>query len=307
MSNHISFVLKPNAPFRLDLTVWCLRRRQENLVDQWNNGTYERVLGFDDKPVKVTLRQISSLDDPELEVTVTGAELTPKTKLAVTTSLERMLSIDLDLSAFYKFALSNQKLKPLVQRFRGLKPPRFPTLFEALVNGIVCQQISLDVGIRLLNRLTVDYGVPFQMKEETSYAFPSPETMEKAEVGALQRLGLSGNKAKALVGLSKEIAEKRLDIEGLSNLSNEDLRDQLDSLRGVGPWTVDYVMLRGLGHIEVFPVGDSGARGNLRRWLNLKEQDYESVDRFLNSVKPYGGLVYFLLLINKLAQRGYIQ
>ena len=49
-------------------------------------------------------------------------------------------------------------LGPLAERMRGLKPPRFPTVFEALVNGIACQQLSLAVGIHLLNRLTADRG-----------------------------------------------------------------------------------------------------------------------------------------------------
>ncbi len=67
-----------------------------------------------------------------------------------------------DLSGFYRFARSGEPLAPLAQRFRGFKPPRFLTLFEALVNGITCQQLSLTVGIIVLNRLVEHYGRELQ-------------------------------------------------------------------------------------------------------------------------------------------------
>jgi hypothetical protein len=66
--------------------------------------------------------------------------------------LERLLGIRIDLTEFYRLAARDGNLGPLAERFRGLKPPRLPTLFEGLVNGIACQQMSLTLGILLLNR-----------------------------------------------------------------------------------------------------------------------------------------------------------
>ena len=73
-----------------------------------------------------------------------------------------MLGLDIDLSEFYRFADHDPGLQGLVRDFRGAKPPRYPSLFEALVNAIAGQQISLTVAIHLLNRLTQAYrrGLP---------------------------------------------------------------------------------------------------------------------------------------------------
>jgi DNA-3-methyladenine glycosylase II len=70
-----------------------------------------------------------------------------------------LLGLQVDLEPFYRLAATDVRLSALAERFRGLKPPRFPTLFEALVNAIACQQITLTFGIRLLNRLAERYGL----------------------------------------------------------------------------------------------------------------------------------------------------
>src|SRR6185369_15160926 len=69
----IRFSLRPVMPFRLDFTVWALRRRSQNAVDLWHNATYCRVLALDDQPVLVSVTQRKTT----LNVTVTGEDLSP--------------------------------------------------------------------------------------------------------------------------------------------------------------------------------------------------------------------------------------
>ena len=56
-----------------------------------------------------------------------------------------------------ELAEADARLGVLARRFRGMKPPRFATVFEAIVNGFACQQLSLEVGLELLNRLAAKY------------------------------------------------------------------------------------------------------------------------------------------------------
>ena len=77
----------------------------------------------------------------------------------VTAVLERLLGLRQDLHEFYACAAHDPRLNGLVRRFSGLKPPRLPTVFEALLNGITCQQLSLTVGILLLSRLAQCCGL----------------------------------------------------------------------------------------------------------------------------------------------------
>ena len=76
-------------------------------------------------------------------------------------------------------------------------------------------------------------------------------------------------------------------------------------LRGVGRWTAEYVLLRGLGRLHVFPGDDVGAQKRLARWLGRPSAlDYAGVRRAVRRWQPYAGLVYFHLLLDGLSQAG---
>ena len=69
-------------------------------------------------------------------------------------------------------AAGDERLRPLADRFRGMKPPRFPTMFEAVINAFACQQLSLEVGLELLNRLAAIAGATFQKTAGHPLRFP---------------------------------------------------------------------------------------------------------------------------------------
>ncbi len=301
----VSFQLKPVAPFRLDLTVWALRRRANNIVDRWDGKTYHRLLPLGGQAIDIAVTQTGLPGDPELNIEAACAELSSKIKPALVKIVERILGTQRDLSEFYQVAAHDEQLASLVKRFCGLKPPRFPTLFEAVVNGIACQQITLTLGILLLNRLATNYGVSFQEENISVYAFPRPEDLAVLEPEDIRKLGLSYNKARAIIELAQMIDDGRLDIEELETLDDEVALMRLRQLRGVGRWTAEYVLLRGLGRIHLFPGDDVGARKNLQRWLKLNEPlSYEDVRRILSRWEPHSGFLYFHLLLDRLAEEG---
>lgn len=301
----LSFDLKPLPPFRLDLTIWALRRRQENILDRWDGTTYRRVLVLDGKPVEIAVVQKGKPDEPELSITVTGLQLSSGTVSALAALLERMLGIRVDVSGFYRLAQNDSQLEYLASQFHGLKPPRFPTLFEALVNGIACQQVSLTQGIRLLNKLVMACGKTVERQDTIAYAFPQPEDIAGLEPDAFRKLGFSRQKARALLELAHKIIDEHVDLEEMITLNDDDALSRLCALRGVGRWTAEYVLLRGMGRLHVFPGDDSGARNKLRNWLGVEEKlDYKSVNSILARWNPYGGFIYFHLLLNDLAQEG---
>lgn len=294
----IRFSVRPIPPFRLDLTVWALRRRSMNAVDRWDGATYQRVLAVDDAPVLVTVAQRGMM----LDITVIGKYLSPSVRQRAARTLERLLGIRTDLSRFYEFSQPYMRLNELTMRFRGVKPPRFATAFEALVNGITCQQLSLTVGIILLNRLAKRCGLPFS---PGICAFPRPHDLARLDPADLRPLGYSGGKARALVEMAQSIVAGQIDLEDLTQLDNPQCVERLVALRGVGRWTAEYVLLRGLGRIDVFPGDDVGARNNLERWLGLRKKlDYEGVKRVLKEWRGYGGLVFLHLLLKGLDETG---
>ena len=303
--SRIIFSLEPTPPFRLDLTAWAIRRRPGNEVDFWDGETYKRVLAVRSKPVLISVTQPGGVDAPRLEVTASGAYQGALAKDAIVFALERLLGLRIDLTAFYERAAKHPRLYELSNRFRGLKPPRFPTVWEGVVNGIACQQLSLTVGILLLNRLSAACGLAFEGSTGVRYAFPRPDELAVAAPETVRSLGFSAAKTRALIELGQEISAGRLDLESLADLDNDQAVSQLVELRGVGRWTAEYTLLRGLGRIDLFPGDDIGARNNLERWMRLRKPlDYDRVARVISKWKPYGGLIYFHLLLDRIARAG---
>jgi DNA-3-methyladenine glycosylase II len=295
-----ALLLEPVPPFRLDLTVWTLRRRPDNLVDRWDGQTYRRVLPLPGGPVEVAVTQTGPPDAPRLRATWDGSGRAA-VKAAVTAALERLLGLRVDLSGWYRRAARRGRMGRLARRFVGMKPPRMASVFEAAVNAMACQQVTLTLGIRLLNRLVENYGA-------AGRAFPRPEDLAGATPAALRRLGFSTQKGRAMIELARSVAGGRLDLEGLAALSDEEAVARLRELRGVGRWTAEYVLLRGLGRLHVFPGDDVGGRNNLRRYLNLSDPlDYDSTRRALESLQGYGGLIYLHLLLDRLAEAGHVR
>ena len=105
-----TFHLEPVPPFRLDLTVWTLRRRPDNAVDRWDGQTYRRVLPLPAGLVEVAVTQVGLPETPQLRVVVEGQPLRSPVKAAVASALERLLGLGIDLTAFYRFAARQEWL-----------------------------------------------------------------------------------------------------------------------------------------------------------------------------------------------------
>ena len=302
-----SFVLLPVPPFRLDLTVWALRRRPANQIDRWDGHTFRRVLEIDHEPAEVSVQQDGPADRARLLVSVSAHSLSSSGQKEVKNQLERMLGLRRDLSSFYRLAKQDPKIAPLVDEFRGLKPPRFPTEFEAVANGIACQQLSLSVGILLLSRLAGKYGQTLGSSGAGVRSFPSPEDLSGARFRSLKALGFSGHKAEFLLAIATKLRRGNLDLEKLEHCDDETALDILEQQPGIGRWTAEYVLLRGLGRLNVFPGDDVGARNNLSRFLGRRKPlDYEGVRRVVAEWQPYAGFIYFHLLLRRIRDAGWM-
>jgi DNA-3-methyladenine glycosylase II len=303
-----SLILRPRAPFRLDLTVWTLRRRALNEVDAWDGSTYHRVLVVDGKPIEVAVTQTGGTETPALHLTLTGAGKRRNARLEARAILAKMLSLELDVDPFYTLAASDPVLASLAGRFRGVRPPRFASVFECLVNAVALQQLSLAAGLTLLNRLSRTYGACSPATGNCLCAFPEPAELAHAQPGSIRALGFSLRKATTIVAIADAANQGGLDLESLATRDDEQVVETLSQIPGIGRWSAEYTLLRGLGRLHVFPGDDVGARKSLARWLGLTEPlDYTGVQHAVAGWRPFAGLVYFHLLLERLAARGDIE
>ncbi|MGQ9695817.1 MAG: DNA-3-methyladenine glycosylase family protein [Thermodesulfobacteriota bacterium] len=298
------FFLTPLPPFSLNFTVWILRRRPHNYWDLWDGKIYRRVFFLRGQPLEVSVLQEGSIDNPKLKVFVTGRKINSPILVSLKSSLQQILGLEVDLTKFYEMAQNDPFLRPLVIKFWGFKPTRYPSVFEALVNAITCQQFTLDAGINLLGKLVEKWGAA--LDEHRAHSFPLAYDLASLAIADLRPLGFSQQKARAIIELANLVKEG-LDLERFNAYTDEEVLKNLQQLRGVGRWTAEYVLLRGLGRIHIFPGDDLGIRSKLVSWLKIKEPlDYAGVMNILRKWHPFGGLVYFLLLLKGLEEKGKI-
>lgn len=292
----------------MDLTVWALRRRKSNIIDRWDGHRYTRIIVAENDPIKVTAHQEGPPGDPEIVIILqseNGIDL--KLQNDIDLLVNKMLGLTIDLRPFYKLADANDLLRPLAAQFSGLRPPRFSGLFEALLNAIACQQITLDVGLLVLNRLAERFGKRFEDEDGIFHAFPRPEDLKDVPEGDIKSLGFSHNKAMAIKGLASDILDEGVDLGKLENMNDREAVEYLSRIRGIGRWSAEYALLRGLGRLDSFPGDDIGAQNNLKRLFRLDHKaGYDEIKALTSAWHPYEGLVYFHLLLENLHRKGLI-
>ena len=283
------------APYRLDLTVSVLRRLSSNLVDVLTpRGEYLRALG---KPHKSVIARVSQVGPTMLMITVSGPKSEHERVLAL---VRRMLGVDRQLTHFDHAAAKIPWLRSLAKRMHGVRPPRYPTLWEACVNAIVFQQISLIAASTIMRRLIVALSPSLVIDELRLYEFPAAEALLGANDAVLRAAGLSLNKLKALRRVGEAIASGALDEATLEKQVTPDASAFLQGIKGIGPWTAAVILLRGLGRLDVFPMNDTSVVRNLALVAGSKPV---VIKHALDSLSPQQGMLYYHLLLARLESK----
>jgi DNA-3-methyladenine glycosylase II len=286
-------------PYRLDLTVSVLRRLSSNVVDVLTpQGVYVRALAGFAEPVIVNVTQLAHRHS--LRVAIAGHR---RDDAAVLALVGQVLGVDRNLTRFYRAAAHVPWLAPLVKRMRGVKPPRYPTLWEACANGLVFQQLSVHAASTIMHRLIVAIGqrvepddVPVPM-----YVFPTADRFQHERDEPLRATGLSASKVATLRRVAEALASGTLDAAMLERCASPEAAAVLRRIKGIGPWTAALILLRGLGRLDVFPANDTSIASNIALVAGSAPLD---VQRVLDALGPQRGMLYFHLLLGRLEARG---
>jgi DNA-3-methyladenine glycosylase II len=193
----------------------------------------------------------------------------------------------------------DKTLAGLMERMQGLKSPAPPTVFEALIDSIVEQQISLNVAEGIERRLIKAFGGKLKLDGNVFFAFPTPKDLVAASAKRLRSCGLSSRKAEYIRGISKLVAERKLDLEKLQDHeSTGQIVSELDRVRGIGVWTAEMTMVRGMRKFEAFPADDLGLRRIISRYFcNNRKISAEEARRIAEKWGKWKGLVAFYLVM----------
>jgi DNA-3-methyladenine glycosylase II len=160
----------------------------------------------------------------------------------------RLLGAPFALQPFYDWSARDPVLAPIVASLQGYRPPLQPDPFEALVTSITAQQVSLFSAVAMRNRMVERFGD----QVGDAWAFPSRERLAGASQDELFACGFSRRKVEYVIGL----ARSELDLGALAGLGDDEVRERITAIRGLGPWTAEWFLARHLARPNAWPAGD---------------------------------------------------
>lgn len=248
--------IEPNGPYSLTRTAQRYARFPDP-VDRFDGRAYRRLLPAGRGTVLVTVEQTGGADAAKLRVTIEGASASSKAAEAAARNLVGgALGAAADLRPFYRAARLDPLLAPLVRRFRGLHIAGYPSLWEALVTAVLAQQVNLAFAFAIRAHLATAFGRRARFHGETFTAFPAPARVARAGEAGLEGFRLSRNKIGTIARLAAAFASGELSEDEVASLPDEQAIERLTSLKGVGRWTAETALMRGLGRPDAYPAGD---------------------------------------------------
>ena len=204
--------------------------------------------------------------------------------------LSRLLGLHLDPRPF-EDSLGGTEHTRLIDGRRGLTIPRTHDLLDGLIWVIVGQQVSLAVAFALRQRIATTYGRPVG---EEFFLWPTFETIAALDYADVGRIGFSRRKSEYLLDLARSVVGGELDLDALESASAEEVETTLLAIRGFGPWSVHYLMMRTFGFADCVPVGDVALAKSLGEYFGLESRpDKAQVLELMEVFRPHRSLASF--------------
>ena len=263
------------------------RRDAQQISERIDGGALHKGLSWDGRPACLTLR----FDDASVvvELAIDGALVNDGQK-QMERMARRMLGLTQRIEEFEQDYRAHPQIGALIARNTGLRVPLAATAFEALNWAITGQQISVSAAVSVRRKVIQAAGL---RHSGGLWCFPDSRRFAKLAEQDLREAGLSLTKAQTLIALSERIEKGLLPLEKwVAAPPAEEIRSQLLAIRGIGPWTVSYVLLRGFGWLDGSLHGDVAVRRNLQVLLGREEKiREEEAKQWLAEFSPWRALV----------------
>ncbi len=235
----------------------------EELVDVVNKDRYYRVIYLKNGlPVLLIISSTGSIDSSSLNVKIySDSKLTRKDLGYIRQKIEWMLGLNDELKKFYDH-MSNfdPVLYKITQELIGLRAPATATVFEAVIHALIEQQISFSFARKIKSRLVKKFGKAINIDGKTYYAFPTSKDLSQTTPEELRMLQLSRRKGEYIINIASKVASGEIDLESLIYEPNETVVEKLSKFRGLGKWTSEMVMVRGMRKLDAVPADDIALR-----------------------------------------------
>jgi AraC family transcriptional regulator of adaptative response / DNA-3-methyladenine glycosylase II len=240
-------------------------------IEAFGPGWYERAVRLPHGPAVV---HVELLDRPAGQVPCTFTLTDARDLAPAMERTRRLLDADEDPVVVDEALAEDEMLAPLVRATPGLRVPGHLDGHEVALQTVLGQQVSLAAARTAAGRLVAEHGDRLDLtgQHAVTHLFPSAATVAGLDPTTLR---MPRSRGRALVDLAAALdgGEVRLDRSS----DRQEARAGLLALRGIGPWTADYVAMRALGDPDVFLPTDIGVRNAATR-LALQDVHARSAD-----------------------------
>jgi len=267
--------------------VRALGRDPVSVTERIDQGVFILVTRVDTLPVKIRLDLRSDPLIATWELLLPRSGPQPALGAAVHAVVGGLLGLGQETVPFVRLA-AKLGLARLTAGREELRLSQTPTVFDGLLWSIIGQQINLSFAYQLRRRLFERAG---QRVSGDWYLPPTPAAVAALDVADLLPLKFSRPKASYLIGISRQVASGALPLDALALQSATRVERTLLGVRGLGPWSVNYVMMRALGFADCVPLGDTGVGSGLQALFGLTERpDHDATRRLMAVFSPYRSL-----------------
>lgn len=204
--------------------------------------------------------------------------------------LHRLLGLPQAIEEFEQRFQNHLELGPMLHRQTGLRIPTTFSIFEAISWAIIGQQISVSAAVSIRRKLILHTNISHS---SGLLCYPSAEYIAQLNLKELRNCGFSITKAQALLTVSHMISNGELHFtDEFTTPPIDSIRQQLSAIRGIGPWTINYVLLRGFGWLDASLHGDIAVRRGLQKLLaSPGKMSEKQVQQWLEQFSPWRALV----------------
>jgi DNA-3-methyladenine glycosylase II len=181
-------------------------------------------------------------------------------RAAVDDAIQNMLGLRIDPATFARAVKADALLAPLARQHKGLRIIQSATVFEALTWAIIGQQINLTFAITLRRTLILLAGT---RHKSGIWCYPEPRDVLKVDIDELLTRQFSRAKAETILRVADLAVRNELPLD--RRCSAAEVSERLLAVKGVGPWTVNYALLRGYGYADCSLHGDVAVREAIHR------------------------------------------
>jgi DNA-3-methyladenine glycosylase II len=273
--------------FRPDDFLAFHQRDTQELAEKVVHRILHKGIVWRGHPACLTIQIHGRHADAEMAV---DSSLPVNSKEAFSRMVHRMLGLSQQVEAFEQRYREHPQLGRLIVRQPGLRVPVTATPFEALTWAVMGQAISVQAAVSLRRKLILLAGL---RHSSGLFCYPEAQHVALLDVDNLRQAGFSTTKARTLRTLSRLVGENRLPLEEwLQTVPVEEMQRRFQEVRGIGPWTISYVLLRGYGWLDGSLHGDIAVRKGLQALLALPDTiSMEQARQWLAEFTPWRALV----------------